>query len=245
MTYFLTSSPCLPDSPALNPANGFVDELKKALPGPCRALFICSDPDQPYLTYGFTEDMRKSFAQIGVTFTDVQVLEREDQERCGELIANAGLIFLVGGHVPTQNAFFQDIGLRERLQGWDGVIIGVSAGSMNAADVVYAQPEKPGEAVDPDYQRFLTGLGLTKLMTIPHYNQDKDWLLDGMRLYEDITYADSMGRRFYAMVDGSFLLIRDEEEKDDAYVQELRGEAYLIENGVLTQISREGESVKL
>ena len=109
MVYFLTSSPCLPDSPALNPANGFVDELKKALPGPCRALFVCSDPDRPDRTRGFAEDMRSSFARIGVRFTQVQVLERANQERCGELIAGAELIFLVGGHVPTQNEFFQEI----------------------------------------------------------------------------------------------------------------------------------------
>lgn len=234
MIYFLTSSPCVVGSPALNPVNGFVDELRKALPGPCSALFICSDPDQPSLTYGFAEDMQGSFAEIGVTFTDVTVLERENQDRCEELIANAGLIFLVGGHVPTQNAFFQDIALRERLQNWDGVVIGVSAGSMNAADVVYAQPEEPGEAIDPDYQRWLPGLGLTKLMTIPHYNQDKDWTLDGMRLYEDITCADSMGHKFYVLVDGSFILGRDGRE-------ELRGEAYLIKNGALTQISGEND----
>ena len=103
---------------------------------------------------------------------------------------------------------------------------------------VYAQPEEPGEAIDPDYQKFLPGLGLTKHMTIPHYNQDKDGLLDGMRLYEDITYADSMGRRFYVMVDGSYLLGKDGQE-------ELRGEAYLIENGSLTQISREGDVIPL
>jgi len=238
MTYFLTSSPCLPDSPALNPANGFVDELRRALPGPCSALFICSDPDDPGRTYGFAEDMEGSFAEIGIPFTEVQVLEREDQEECEELIANAGLIFLVGGHVPTQNRFFREIGLRERLAGWDGVIVGISAGSMNAAELVYAQPEEPGEAVDPDYQRFLPGLGLTRLMTIPHYNQDRDWLLDGMRLYEDITYADSMGHRFYVLVDGSFILGRDGGE-------ELRGEAYLIEDGVLLQLSREGDIIKL
>jgi len=238
MTYFLTSSPCLPDSPALNPANGFVDELQRALPEPCSALFICSDPDEPALTYGFAEDMEGSFAEIGIPLTEVQVLERENQEECEELIANAGLIFLVGGHVPTQNRFFRELGLRERLAGWDGVLVGVSAGSMNAAELVYAQPEEPGEAVDPDYQRFLPGLGLTRLMTIPHYNQDKDWLLDGMRLYEDITCADSMGHRFYVLVDGSFVLGRDGGE-------ELRGEAYLIEDGALVQLSREGDVIKL
>lgn len=238
MTYFLTSSPCVEGSPALNPVNGFVEELRKALPEPCSALFICSDPDQPSLTYGFAEDMRESFAEIGVTLTDTAVLERENQDQCGELAASAGLIFLTGGHVPTQNQFFQEAGLRERLQNWDGVIIGVSAGSMNASEVAYAQPEEPGEAVDPDYQRFLTGLGLTKIMLLPHYQKVKDNMLDGMRLYEDITYSDSMGRKFYVLVDGSYILGRDGRE-------ELRGEAYLIENGALTQISREGGTVKL
>ena len=238
MTYFLTSSPCMPDSPVLNPVNGFVDELQKALPGPCRALFICSDPDQPSRTYGFAYDMADSFEEAGIIFTEVEVLERENQDRCGELIASAGVIFLAGGHVPTQNCFFQEIGLREKLTDWDGVIVGVSAGSMNAAEVVYAQPEEPGEAVDPDYVRFLPGLGLTKHNMIPHYNQDKDWTLDGMRLYEDITYGDSMGHRFYVLVDGSYILGRDGRE-------ELRGEAYLLENSVLTQLSREDQIIPL
>ena len=238
MTYFLTSSPCVEGSPALNPVNGFVEELRRALPSPCRALFIASDPDNPEHTYRFYNDMPGSFAEIGVPFAQADVLIRENQDQCEELIANAQLIILCGGHVPTQNRFFQDISLRERLADWNGVIIGVSAGSMNAADVVYAQPEEPGEAVDPDYQRFLTGLGLTKIMLLPHYQKVKDNVLDGMRLYEDITYSDSMGHRFYVLVDGSYILGRDGRE-------ELRGEAYVIENGVLTQISREGGTVKL
>lgn len=238
VTYFLTSSPCVDGSPALNPANGFVDELRSALPPSCAALFTCSDPDQPSLTYVFAEDMAGSFGEIGVTFTAAEVLERENQDRCGELVDRADLIFLVGGHVPTQNGFFQEIGLRERLQGWDGVAVGVSAGSMNAAEVVYAQPEEPGEAIDPEYRRFLPGLGLTRHNIVPHYNQDKDWTLDGLRLYEDITYADSMGRQFYALVDGSYILGQDGRE-------ELWGEACLIENGTLTQLSRENEIIAL
>ena len=238
MIYFLTSSPCLPDSPLLNPANGFVDELQKALPGPCRALFIASDPDDPVHTYTFANDMPGSFAAIGRPFSRADVLIRENQDRCGELIANARLIFLCGGHVPTQNRFFRDISLRERLQDWDGVIVGVSAGTMNAAELVYVQPEEPGEAVDPEFVRYSPGLGLTRHMLLPHYQRAKDNWLDGMRLYEDITCADSMGRRFYAMVDGSYILGRDGRE-------ELRGEAYRIENGAVTQISGEGDIIKL
>lgn len=238
MTYFLTSSSCLPDSPALNPANGFVEELQKVLPETCRALFIASNPDDDAKLRRFAEAMEYGFAGIGIRFTEISLLFQETWDECGYFLAHADVVFLCGGHVPTQNKFFQEIGLREQLQGWDGVLMGVSAGSMNAADLVYAQPEEPGEAIDPEYQRFLPGLGLTQYNIIPHYNQDKDWLLDGMRLYEDITYADSMGHKFYVLVDGSYILGRDGRE-------ELRGEAYLIENGVLTQLSRENEIIAL
>lgn len=238
MIYFLTSSTCMPDSPALNPANGFVDELQKALPKTCRALFIASNPDDDVKLRRFAEAMEYGFTEIGIRFSEISLLFGETRDECGDLLAHADVIFLCGGHVPTQNRFFQEIGLREKLKGWDGVLVGVSAGSMNAAEVVYAQPEEPGEAVDPEYRRFLPGLGLTRAMMVPHYNQDKDWTLDGLRLYEDITYADSMGRRFYALVDGSFILGRDGRE-------ELRGEAYRIEDGALTQIGREGDILPL
>lgn len=41
----------------------------------------------------------------------------------------------------------------ERLQDWDGLLIAWSAGSMNCAEMVYAGPELPGEAINPNYQR--------------------------------------------------------------------------------------------
>ena len=45
MTYFLTSSTVLGRSAVLNPANGFVEALCKAMPGERKGLFICSDPE--------------------------------------------------------------------------------------------------------------------------------------------------------------------------------------------------------
>ena len=109
---------------------------------------------------------------------------------------------------------------------------------MNSAEVVYAQPELEGEATDPNYQRFLPGLGLTKKMILPHYQMLKDEVLDGLRVMEDIAYPDSQGRRFYLLVDGSYLYIEDGRE-------EVFGEAYLLADGKLSQISKLGESVLL
>lgn len=34
-------------------------------------------------------------------------------------------------------------------------------------------------------------------------------VLDGKRLFEDITYSDSYGREFYALEDGSYFLIEN------------------------------------
>ena len=238
MTYFLTSSSCVPDSPALNPANGFVDELRKALPDPCRALFVASDPGNTERTERFAGSIRTGFEMTGFRFSDYQVLDGRNGEQCAALVAGADLLILAGGHVPTQNRFFQDIALRERLTSFDGVVMGISAGTMNCEELVYAPPELEGEAVDPNYRRFYPGLGLTKHMIFPHFQETRYEVVDGLPTLESSLLPDSMGRKLYAMVDGSYLLGREGRE-------ELRGEAYLIQDGVLTQIGREGEVIPL
>lgn len=224
MIAFFTSSHNIEGKPDLNPANGFAAELLKAVPRPCRGLAVCSDPDNYERTDFYCRSVREGFEVSGVVFADYQILDRRNQDKAAELVQSAGLIIFMGGHVPTQNRFFGEIHLRERLEGYDGVIVGISAGSMNSADVVYAQPELEGEAVSPDYQRFLPGLGLTKTMILPHYQKNKDDTVDGLRIYEEIAFPDSMGRKFYVLPDGSYLYIYNGRE-------ELRGEAWLIEDG--------------
>ena len=237
MICFLTSDTSI-DGERLNERNGFVEELRKELPAPCELLFVCSNPDVPELTDYFAGEVRDSLVNTGFSFNGFTVLDHRNAQNTSKLVENAGLIILGGGHVPTQNRFFREIGLKEALRGFGGVLVGISAGSMNAAETVYAQPEMPGEALDPDYERFLPGLGLTKTMLLPHYQDCKNDVLDGLRVYEDITYPDSMGRCFYAICDGTYLLCRGGRE-------ELHGEAYVIENGVLTPLQKDGETMTL
>ena len=63
-------------------------------------------------------------------------------------------------------------------------------------------------------------------------------MLDGKRLYEDITYADSLDRSFYALPDGSYFYIHDGDTL-------LCGEAYRIRNGILELLTLEGETHSL
>ena len=238
MTYFLTSSPFGVGSPYLNPENGFIEKLREELVSPCAAVFVCSDP----IRYDFTDhialDMKKALEAAGFAFSSFDILDGRNMETTSALVKSAGLIVLAGGHVPTQNAFLCQCGLKDALQAFDGVVIGISAGSMNCAETVYAQPEEPGEAISKTYRRFLPGLGITTTMLLPHYQKVKHDMLDGMRLFEDITYADSIGHTFYAIPDGSYLLGRDGRES-------IFGECYRIADGNIRQVSREGESYPL
>ena len=58
--------------------------------------------------------------------------------------------------------------------------------------------------------------------------------MDGLRLFEDITYPDSVGNCFYALPDGSFIY-------QDEHSILLCGEGYRICDGVMTQLTENGE----
>lgn len=240
MKCFLTGNFNKANSNELNPENGLVERLRAALPNPCEAVYVCSAPNSPSLTDRFAKQAKASFEAAGFAFSGFTVLDRRNQDDTKALVQKADLLFFAGGHVPTQNRFFQQINLRDALEGFDGVILGVSAGSMNCSEVVYAPPELKGEALDPDYPKYYDGLGLTKTILIPHYQILKTDIVDGLRLMEDITYPDSMGRKFYAIIDGSYIYL-----DTDSGREEICGESYIIENGVLTPLSVSGEVVPL
>jgi dipeptidase E len=235
MNLFLTSSPYLyqHDPATLNPANEFVARLKAVLPHRPKTLFIASDPANHDMTMAFIHATKDAFGRAGVPLGRCTALDWRNARWAYRLVAESQFIILVGGHVPTQNAFFQKIHLRRLMKKFDGVVMGISAGSMNSAGTVYAQPEETGES-SPEFPRFLHGLELADINILPHYQQVKDYLLDGKRLYEDITYADSMGHTFYVFPDGTYYYQDDEE-------QVILGEAWRLSDGVLEKITEEDE----
>lgn len=239
MKLFITSSPFVEgaDRAIMNPQNGLVEQLKEALPPFCRCLYICSSPDRRDLNCTFGADIFRIFADEGMPFSHYAVLDAENAYEAEKLVSQSDLIVLAGGHVPTQNAFFHKIHLPELLQDYDGVIMGISAGSMNMAEVVYAQPEEPGESA-PEYERFIPGLALTDVNILPHYQKVKDYEVDGLRLFEDITYPDSMGNCFFVLPDGSYIY-QDEESLL------LCGEGYSLCDGQMEQLTEDGEILDL
>ena len=245
MILFLTSSPCDDDVPQgcelpciYFERNAFVANLQLFVAPGGRFLVIAAWPGDHARNDEMADTFAGCFGWHGMGFRQVDVLDSRNQERAAELVAQSDVILLAGGHVPTENAFFKQISLRELLVGYAGVIMGVSAGSMNAADTVYVQPEEAGEAIDPNFIRWTQGLGLTDKNILPHYNTVRDNILDGMRLFEDVTYPDSVGHPLYVLMDGSYILEHDGHST-------LCGESYLLHNGVMEPICNEGESIAL
>lgn len=243
MVLFLTSSPTGPldnsrPVDGLDEMNGFRERLGRYWPPYARCLMIAASPEE----FDVNDEMQGFFAEAleksGFSISEFDLWDVRTEDFSKEALFSYDVIFLGGGHVPTQNGFFKAIKLRQKMKDFPGIVIGISAGTMNSADVVYAQPELPGEATDPGYVRFFKGLGLTKRNILPHYQMVRDWELDGMRLYEDITYGDSYGNEFYALEDGSYLLAVDGKER-------IYGNAYLILDGRCYQICGEDEMVQL
>lgn len=236
MTVFITSSPFVEgaDRAILSNANGFVDRLRAALPEYGRLLFVASDPERHDLTCRFATDLISACAGAGIYFSSFQILDWATADCARDLVENSDFLVLAGGHVPTQNAFFREIELRQILEKYSGTVMGISAGSMNLADTVYVQPELDGESA-PDFPRFAPGLGLTAVNILPHYQQVRRYMLDGKRLFEDITYPDSLGHIFFAIPDGSYFY------QDDTCLL-LYGRAYLIRDGRKTPLTEDGDT---
>ena len=233
MILLLTSSPCIEGDGHINPDNGFIETLHRVVPRDARVLFVSAAPADAGFSDWCAYSMAGSLESCGLSFAQVQILDDRTAERASELVAECNFAILGGGHVPTQNAFFRRIGLRGLMHGFDGTVMGISAGSMNCADVVYVQPEEPGESV-PGFVRTSQGLGLTKTNILPHYQRVKDNVLDGRPLYDDITAADSFGRRLYLLVDGTYVIRENDRET-------VHGECRLLADGKLELFSRLGE----
>lgn len=217
--------------------NGLLDSLHAIWTPNARVLLICADPHDDKKNDDVCACLAKSLPMSGLSISSIDKCDGRNPNAVDALDSIDALI-LAGGHVPTQNRFMKQLRLRERLRDYHGIVVAWSAGSMNCADNVYAGPEFEGEAIDPLYERWMPGLGLTDINIFPHFQSLRDEYLDGMRLIEDITYADSVGHAFLALNDGSYVLLDD--GKATVY-----GEAYQIKDRQQWKICSEGASVAL
>ena len=188
-------------------------------------------------TFSYYRNTCESF-EMTLPFKNYDILNYETACNAKELIENADLIFLCGGHLPTQNKFFNDINLATHIQNTNALIIGGSAGSMNCASVVYCPPEVEGESEDKNFNRYLKGLGLTNVNILPHFEEFKRMTICGKSYIDDIIVPDSKKIDIIGLNNGSYIVIQNNQSI-------IYGESYLIRKGQITQINENNNTVSL
>ena len=217
--------------------NGLLDTLKSIWIQNAKVFIVCGEPDNHAKNDAICACLKEAFPMSGLSISGIVSCD-DRNPNAAEQLSDTDVLVLAGGHVPSQNAFMKKIHLKEQLETFRGIIVTWSAGAINCAGIVYAGPDLDGEAIDPAYERWIHGLGLTELNLFPHYQSLKEAMLDGLRLMEDITYPDSFVHELIALNDGSYILLDDGKAT-------LFGEAYKIRDGKLWQICRDEESIPL
>ena len=120
----------------LNNTNRFVDRLRLACPNIRVITYIASDPNDFEKCDEHSKRLMANLKLDGFEPEALYVIDNRNRYNVADAVMSSDIVFLSGGHVPTQNAFFRKIGLKEILFNYNGVVIGQSAGSMNCAELV-------------------------------------------------------------------------------------------------------------
>ena len=212
--------------------NNILDNIKKYVKKYDNFLFVASNEFNNEATDVYANVTFESF-DLTLPFNNYKILDSRTEEIADELIKEADLILLCGGHVPTQNNFFNNIDLKNKIKNTEALIIGGSAGAINMAESVYCIPELEGESTDPNFSRNLIGLGLTNINILPHYDIFKEFILDNKKFIDEIILPDTYERTIYALNNGSYILVDDKNY--------LYGEAYLLKDGSITKTNNDDE----
>ena len=111
--------------------NGILDVIKSCVSNYGTLLYVASSRDDYEITDMYANLVFESF-RMTLPFDNYAILDGRVDDAKG-LVSSADFIILGGGHVPTQNEYFESIGLRDILSGLDTPVLGISAGSMNMA----------------------------------------------------------------------------------------------------------------
>ena len=108
------------------------------------------------------------FETVGIHFEEAYVIDgRMSAEEAGKAVAEADVVWLSGGDTPTQFGYFQKYSLDKVLREHDGVIIGMSAGSINMAKTAICTL-----SCGHYKQEIYRGLGCVNVSVEPHFVRD-------------------------------------------------------------------------
>lgn len=199
----------------LDKVNGFTKKqkefLKKDIKNNMNIVFIASSFDNYERNDIKHKELVKLFNDINIKFNSIYLIDnRIDSNKSKELIKKSDIIFLMGGDPKKEMDSIIEYDLVSDIKTKKGIIIGVSAGSMNQiTNVIYK------DEIDNNILIKYKGLGFFDTNIYPHIDiNNKEYLQE---IFEVSKYG-----KILCLPNSSF--IRIENNKVD-----IIGEYYYIE----------------
>ena len=170
--------------------------LKSEIKGRHSIVCIASDFYSYKMTDHFWSIFYDMFCNAGLEFESSMVIDsRMTPEMAREYTKNADVVWISGGDTPTEYKYIKEYGLDDILKEYDGVVIGMSAGTLNLAQTVICA------ICNGHYEQVIyDGLGLVDITVISHYD---------MKEVQQEILDLSMKYEIYLMTDGSHILCNE------------------------------------
>lgn len=172
-----------------------------------------------------------------MSFSKIDICDKRDFSFLNKVFWYDVIIF-PGGHVGTQNKFYHDVGIKQKIECYKGLVLTASAGTMNMSKTVLNPPTFQGETLDMSYKMTLKGLGFSSEIYIPHFSEVIDQIVDGKNIFTEYILPWSNDFRIIGINDGTYITITDGNTK-------LWGEAFEICNNGVRKICNIGETIEL
>ena len=197
--------------------NGFNNEIaqlmKKFIKRRTKFAFIVSEFEKNHeKTDQYFKEILELFQNIGIDFEKSYVVDgRMKKEMAKDVVRSADVVWLSGGDTPTEYQYLLKYELIDILREHSGVIIGMSAGSINLTKMAICTL-----ACGHDKQEIYEGIGCVEFSVEPHFDRNKvpKELLELSKQYtiyglcdESLILCEGKTRIFlgevYQMIDGT------------------------------------------
>lgn len=195
--------------------------LKKDIKNNDTIVFIATTFDDYEKNDLYYNNLIKHFKNIDITFYKAYLIDnRVAKDLAKDYILKSNIIFLMGGDTKKQIDSVKEYDLFEILKSKEGIILGVSAGSMNQSSRVVYKNDYNNYVIE-DYE----GLGYIDINIYPHLDFNNiDYLKE---VFEVSNYTKTV-----ALPNDSFIRI---ENNNIDFV----GEYYTIQNSKITMPGHE------
>ena len=175
--------------------------------------------DKMFFGDGVCPGVVNMLKSCGIEINETVLLDdRIDAQTAKSIIERADVVYLLGGDPMSQYKFLENIGCVELLKNFNGVVFGISAGSMNCANnVLYFAEDGSNDIVK------YNGLSISPIYIYPHFSTDNEELVSQLKQL-------SKNAKIFALQNDSYIKITDNKT-------EIVGKCYLFSNEKFTEIN--------